>query len=62
MVAQAVIGAGKQVRRRNHSAFIGSVTVVELDSVPDKARTPKEANGMSKKYLEVLGYHVSRPP
>ena len=45
----------------NDTSFDGWA-VVELDSVPDKARTPKEANGMSKKYLEVLGYDVSRPP
>ena len=30
--------------------------IVELDSVPDKARTPKEANAVSKKYLESLGF------
>ncbi len=33
--------------------------VVELDSVPDKARTPKEANAISKTYLEKLGYDVA---
>jgi inosose dehydratase len=32
--------------------------IVELDSVPDKARTPKEANAISKKYLEGLGFRV----
>jgi inosose dehydratase len=33
--------------------------VVELDSVPDKARTPKDANAISKAYLEKLGYDVA---
>jgi len=34
--------------------------VVELDSVPDPGRTPKEANGISKRYLEeVIGLRVS---
>jgi inosose dehydratase len=33
--------------------------VVELDAVPDKARTPKDANAVSKVYLEGLGYDVS---
>jgi inosose dehydratase len=33
--------------------------VVELDSVPDAGRTPKEANGISKRYLErVIGLRV----
>jgi inosose dehydratase len=33
--------------------------VVELDSVPDPGRTPKEANRMSKRYLErVIGVRV----
>ncbi len=33
--------------------------VVELDSVPDKARTPKEAALINKRYLEdVIGVHV----
>jgi inosose dehydratase len=36
--------------------------VVELDSVPDPGRSPKEANGISKRYLEqVIGLRVSRP-
>jgi inosose dehydratase len=30
--------------------------VVELDSVPDKARTPKEAGAINRKYLEEHGY------
>jgi inosose dehydratase len=29
--------------------------IVELDEVPDKARTPKDANAISKKYLESIG-------
>jgi inosose dehydratase len=34
--------------------------VVELDSVPDPGRTPKEANAVSKRYLErVIGLRVS---
>jgi inosose dehydratase len=32
--------------------------IVELDSVPDKARTPKDANAISKKYLESLGFTI----
>jgi inosose dehydratase len=32
--------------------------VVELDRVPDAARTPKESAAISKKYLESLGYTV----
>jgi inosose dehydratase len=32
--------------------------IVELDEVPDKARTPKDANAISKKYLESLGFRV----
>jgi len=33
--------------------------VVELDSVPDKARTPKESAMVSKAYLqEKLGYRI----
>lgn len=32
--------------------------VVELDSVPDKARTPKESAVIAKKYLEQLGFAV----
>ncbi|MFN2565485.1 MAG: sugar phosphate isomerase/epimerase family protein [Gemmatimonadaceae bacterium] len=34
--------------------------VVELDSVPDRGRTPKEANEISKRYLErVIGLRVT---
>jgi len=33
--------------------------VVELDSVPDNARTPKEAGAVNKKFLEGLGFDVS---
>jgi inosose dehydratase len=32
--------------------------IVELDSVPDKARTPKESAVMAKQFLEKLGYAV----
>jgi len=33
--------------------------VVELDSVPDASRTPKEANAMSKRYLvETIGLRI----
>lgn len=32
--------------------------VVELDSVPDRARTPKESALISKRYLESLGFGV----
>jgi inosose dehydratase len=32
--------------------------IVELDSVPDKDRTPKEAGQISKSYLEKLGLRV----
>jgi sugar phosphate isomerase/epimerase len=32
--------------------------VVELDVVPDKARTPKESGQISKSYLEKLGFRV----
>lgn len=32
--------------------------IVELDAVPDKARTPKEAGQISKSYLEKLGFRV----
>jgi inosose dehydratase len=32
--------------------------IAELDEVPDKARTPKEANAISKKYLEGLGFRI----
>jgi inosose dehydratase len=30
--------------------------IVELDAVPDKARTPKESGQISKSYLEKLGF------
>jgi len=33
--------------------------VVELDAVPDNARTPKEAGAVNKKFLEGLGFDVS---
>ena len=33
--------------------------VVELDSVPEKARTPKEANATSARFLASLGYDVA---
>ncbi len=33
--------------------------VVELDSVPDKARTPKESAVIAKQFLEAIGYAVS---
>ena len=33
--------------------------IVELDEVPDKARTPKDANAISKKFLEGLGFTIS---
>jgi hypothetical protein len=34
--------------------------VIELDSVPDKSRTPKESAQISKKYVEEkLGLKVS---
>jgi inosose dehydratase len=32
--------------------------VVELDAVPDKARTPKESGQISKSYLENLGFRI----
>jgi len=32
--------------------------LVELDAVPDKARTPKESGQISKSYLEKLGFRV----
>jgi inosose dehydratase len=33
--------------------------IVELDSVPDNARTPKESAAISKRYLQdVIGIHV----
>jgi len=32
--------------------------VVELDAVPDKARTPKESALINKKYLESIGVQV----
>jgi inosose dehydratase len=35
--------------------------VVELDAVPDKARTPKEAALMNKKYLEDCGFTFGAP-
>jgi inosose dehydratase len=42
-----------------HVHFTGWA-IVELDSVPDKAETPKEAAAMSKRYLEqTLGQRVS---
>ena len=33
--------------------------VVELDAVPDKAKTQREANAVSKVYLSGLGYDVA---
>jgi inosose dehydratase len=33
--------------------------VIELDAVPDKARTPKESAEISKEYLQKLGLNVS---
>ena len=33
--------------------------VVELDAVPDKTKTPREANAVSKVYLTGLGYDVA---
>ena len=35
-----------------HRANFRGWAVVELDSVPDKSRTPKESATISKKYLE----------
>ncbi len=35
--------------------------VVELDSVPDKARTPKESGAIARRYLEGLGLAVTTP-
>ncbi len=33
--------------------------VVELDAVPDKAKTPREANAISQRYLRGLGYDIA---
>jgi inosose dehydratase len=33
--------------------------IVELDSVPDKARTPRESAMIARQYLEKLGYSIS---
>ena len=35
--------------------------IVELDSVPGKARTPKESAAIGKEYLETLGVHPQSP-
>jgi inosose dehydratase len=32
--------------------------IVELDAVPDKARTPKESAVIARQYLESLGFAV----
>jgi inosose dehydratase len=32
--------------------------VVELDSVPDPARTPKESGAIARRYLEALGMRI----
>ena len=34
--------------------------VVELDSVPDPARTPKESGAIARRYLEALGWNAAR--
>ena len=34
--------------------------VVELDSVPDASRTPKECGAVARRYLEALGWNVAR--
>jgi inosose dehydratase len=47
----AVFAALKEVRFRGWA-------IVELDSVPDRARTPKESALISKKYLEDLGFRI----
>ena len=36
--------------------------VVELDAVPDKARTPKESGQISKSYLESHGFQIVIEP
>jgi hypothetical protein len=33
--------------------------VVELDAVPDKARTPKESAVLARQYLDKLGYPIA---
>ena len=35
-----------------HKVNFRGWAIVELDVVPDKARTPKESGAISKKYLE----------
>jgi inosose dehydratase len=47
----AVFGALEEV------AFEGW-GIVELDSVPDEARTPKESGTISRHYLETLGFDI----
>jgi inosose dehydratase len=48
----SVFGALKEIKFRGWA-------IVELDSVPDKARTPKESAIISKKYIEEkLGMRV----
>src|SRR5207302_7156881 len=39
-----------------HDAKFRGWAVVELDAVPDKARTPKESAAICRKYLEDHGY------
>jgi inosose dehydratase len=41
-----------------HAANFKGWAIVELDSVPDKARTPKDSAVMARKFLEKLGYVV----
>ncbi len=42
-----------------HDVKFRGWTIVELDSVPDKARTPKESALISKQYLEGLGMRIA---
>ena len=42
-----------------HDVNFRGWAVVELDAVPDNARTPKESALINKKYLESIGVQVA---
>jgi inosose dehydratase len=56
-LGRGVVDLAGCVRALHDIGFTGW-SIVELDSVPDKARTPKESAAISKAYLEHLGVTV----
>lgn len=44
-----------------HEIAFRGWAIVELDRVPDPARTPKESAVIARQYLEGLGFHIAAP-